>query len=759
MHWIPDHLWLIPALPLLAAALTALCRRERRNLAAGLAIGSMVLALGLSVAAFLKTLAPGAGGAGFREVRNFAWFQLGETSVKLGWVLDPLTASMLVMVSLVGLLIFIYSVGYMAHDENSTRFFCFLSLFAAAMLGLVLANSLLLLFICWELVGLTSYLLIGFWFHKPSAAAAAKKAFLVTRIGDLALFLGLLWLYRESGTLLFYDGGNGCLEQSALAKLVTQTLGCGMAASTAIALLIFGGAVGKSGQVPLHVWLPDAMEGPTPVSALIHAATMVAAGVFLVARVYPLMATVPAQPVAAEVTRLTSSALQVVTWVGAITAVFAALIAVAQTDIKRILAYSTISQLGYMMLGLGVGGVAVGLFHLLTHAFFKALLFLGAGSVIHGCQDEQDIRRMGGLRKFMPVTFATYAVGMMALAGVIPLAGFWSKDAILHAAHAWSPSHGPFYLGLFGALVTAFYMTRQVCYVFLGERRRMVPVSSEGGSPEAPHPVLDRPLPIGGGEGRGEGAAPSSLAMRYGADPNAEGGTRSAERGARNDGGETRNAECGMRNGKLIESQACESPRVMTVPLVVLAVFAGLLGLLGTPMWPWLQTYLDAGHGGTTLGQVLPLMLISTVVAAAGIGLGWLLYGRRPPKHTETPDVLERLRPAWFRVLRERFFVDELYDATVVRLTARFCRFCYALDAMVLEGLVTVTAYLVLGVSWLARLVDEYAVNLGFDRGCERLRAGGGFLSRLQDGQIQNYLRTLGVSLTVFLLLLLWGCR
>ena len=214
-----------------------------------------------------------------------------------------------------------------------------------------------------------------------------------------------------------------------------------------------------------------------------------------------------------------------------------------------------------------------------------------------------------------------------------------------------------------------------------------------------------------------------------------------------------------MRNGKLIESQACESPRVMTVPLVVLAVFAGLLGLLGTPMWPWLQTYLDAGHGGTTLSQVIPLMLISTVVAAAGIGLGWLLYGRRPPKHVETPDVLERLRPAWFRVLRERFFVDELYDATVVRLTARFCRFCHSLDAMGLEGLVTVTAYLVLGVSWLARLVDEYAVNLGFDRGCEQLRAGGGFLSRLQDGQIQNYLRALGVSLTVFLLLLLWGCR
>ena len=230
---------------------------------------------------------------------NFFWFQAGDpqingTALRLGWVLDPLAAVMLVMVSLVGLLIFIYSLGYMAHDENFTRFFCFLSLFASAMLGLVIANSLLLLFICWEIVGLTSYLLIGFWYHKPSAAAAAKKAFITTRVGDLALLLGMVWLYSETGTLLFYDSGNGCLEQSALARLVAQTTSIGMAVSTGIALLIFCGAIGKSGQVPLHVWLPDAMEGPTPVSALIHAATMVAAGVFLVARVYPLMSATPA---------------------------------------------------------------------------------------------------------------------------------------------------------------------------------------------------------------------------------------------------------------------------------------------------------------------------------------------------------------------------------------------------------------------------------------------------------------------------------
>src|SRR6266436_5940794 len=471
MNGIVKNLWLIPVLPLMAAALTAVLKQRSCKPAAALAVLSMVGALGLSCAAFAHAFQSAGHGAVSREFVNFEWFRFGDpnisnpalTALRLGWVLDPLTAVMLVMVSFVGLLIFIYSIGYMAHDENFTRFFCFLSLFAAAMLGLVIANSLLLLFICWELVGLSSYLLIGFWFHKPSAAAAAKKAFIVTRIGDIGFFLGMLWLYAQTGTLLFYDDGKGCLEAAALTKLVTQVTIGGMALSTIISLLIFCGAIGKSGQVPLHVWLPDAMEGPTPVSALIHAATMVASGLFLVARVYPLMSFPP---------ETVSPALKVVTWVGAITAVFAATIAVAQNDIKRILAYSTVSQLGFMMMGLGMGGVAVGMFHLITHAFFKALLFMGAGSVIHGCHEEQDIRCMGGLRKFMPITFATYAIGMLALSG-FPLffSGFWSKDEILHSARAWSVSQVPFYLGLFGALLTAFYMTRQVFYVFFGNCR------------------------------------------------------------------------------------------------------------------------------------------------------------------------------------------------------------------------------------------------------------------------------------------------
>jgi NADH-quinone oxidoreductase subunit L len=430
----------------------------------------MLAALVLSSAAFVWTLQT----PGVRAVQNFTWFNFGDQALRLGCVLDPLAAAMLVMITLVGLCIFVFSKGYMAGDKDFTRFFAYLSFFSAAMLGVVIANSLLLLFVCWELVGLASYLLIGFWIDKPSAAAAAKKAFITTRIGDLGFFLGLLWLYHSSGTLLFYDNGNGCLENAGLLAIG--------ASATFIALLIFSGAVGKSGQFPLHVWLPDAMEGPTPVSALIHAATMVAAGVFLVARVFPIFSL-------GAVDGITTS-LTVVVWVGVITALMASLIAIAQADIKRILAYSTVSQLGLMMVSLGVGGVAAGIMHLLAHGFFKALLFLGSGSVIHASHHEQDIRKMGGLRKLMPVTFVTYAIGMMALSGV-PLffAGAWTKEEVLHATAHWPKSQVPYYLMLAGVVLTALYMTRQMIYVFYGHRR----------AAEAAHespPVMTRPLVV-----------------------------------------------------------------------------------------------------------------------------------------------------------------------------------------------------------------------------------------------------------------------
>ena len=467
--WIVSHLWLIPALPLIMSL--GILALASRNAAAGLAIVGQAVALILSLAAFVATLAT----PGYRVFHNFTWFTFGEQALRLGLVLDPLAAVMLVMITLVSLCIFVFSVGYMAADQNFARFFAYLSFFSAAMLGVVIANSLLLLFVCWELVGLASYLLIGFWIHRPSAAAAAKKAFITTRIGDIGFFLGILWLYGRSGTLLFYDGGNGALEKAGLV-----TLG---ASATFVALLIFCGAVGKSGQFPLHVWLPDAMEGPTPVSALIHAATMVAAGVFLVARVYPIFSSGAINGVTAPLT--------VVVWIGVVTALISALIALAQADIKRILAYSTVSQLGLMMVSLGVGGVAAGIMHLLAHGFFKALLFLGSGSIIHGCHEEQDIRRMGGLRGLMPVTFLTYAIGMMALSGV-PLffSGAWTKEEILHATSLWSPSRVPHYLMLAGVVLTALYMTRQMVYVFFGERRAAAQHAHE--SP----PVMTGPLVV-----------------------------------------------------------------------------------------------------------------------------------------------------------------------------------------------------------------------------------------------------------------------
>jgi NADH-quinone oxidoreductase subunit L len=675
--WILRFLWLIPVLPILAAGIGALLKQSQRRFAAFIAIASISVSFVLAVVAFGHLLPQPQ-----RLFFNFPWMQFGSEWLKLGWMLDPLAAAMLVMVTFVGLLIFIYSAAYMHHDENFTRFFCFLSLFAGAMLGLLIANSLLLLFMCWEVVGLTSYLLIGFWYERRAAAAAAKKAFITTRIGDLGLLLGMVWLYGQTGTLLFYDHGAGCMEQGALSHL-------GAPVATGIALLIFCGAVGKSGQLPLHVWLPDAMEGPTPVSALIHAATMVAAGVYLVARVYPLMS-------------VTATALEVVTWVGALTAIFAAVVATAQDDIKRILAYSTISQLGYMMMGIGVGGVAVGIFHLIAHAFFKALLFLGAGSVIHGLVGEQDIREMGGVRKWMPVTFATYAVGTLALCG-FPLffSGFWSKDAILHAAYGWNVSRAPFYLGAIGALLTAFYMTRQVCYVFFGRRRR--------------GPVPDPVVP-----------AETSASDPYEA--------------------------------------AHESPAAMTTPLVLLAGLAVLLGFIGTPAWPWLQAFLEMRPTGVDFGRLaenglVPLMLASSLLVFAGLGLGWWMYGRRPIRHAGDMDALEQLQPALFHALHQGLYVDQIYAETVVRLAWWMALVANWLERWVWSGIPPVMSAMAKGFGWLDLSLDRWVVNKGFDEGCSGVADGGRLLARLQDGRIQNYLRLLAAAVAALAFFLLLGHR
>ncbi|HWY50904.1 MAG TPA: NADH-quinone oxidoreductase subunit L [Chthoniobacterales bacterium] len=652
--WITSNVWLIPAAPIVAALLILGFGKSARFASSAVAVVGQVAALAMSIFAFVPTLHS----HGFRAVENFTWFTFGEQPLRIGFVLDPLAAAMMVMIALVGLCIFIFSIGYMADDKNFSRFFAYLSFFSGAMLGVVVANSLLLLFVFWELVGLASYLLIGFWIDRPSAAAAAKKAFITTRIGDMGFFLGILWLYHRSGTLLFYDGGRGCFEPVALSAIGSSV--------TLVALLIFCGAVGKSGQFPLHVWLPDAMEGPTPVSALIHAATMVAAGVFLVARVYPIFAV-------GAINGVTTS-LTVVVWIGVITGLMAALIAVAQFDIKRILAYSTVSQLGLMMVSLGVGGVAAGIMHLLAHGFFKALLFLGAGSVIHGLHHEQDIRKMGGLRRLMPITFLTYAIGMMALSGVpFFFSGGWTKEEILHATAHWPGSHLPYYLMMIGVVLTALYMTRQVIYVFFGNRR----AASE---------------------------------------------------------------------------HANESPSVMTLPLIVLAVCAILLSIVLTPAWPWLESYLT-GHPAHFDPHLLiqPMIVVSLALVGAGVAIGIWMYRRAG----ET-DPLQHAQPALFRFLENKMWVDEIYDHTVIALSAILARFSDWMDRHVWDGLVQDIGRIGQFFGRVTTSADERVINAGVDESTSGARGLGRVMSRWHSGQIQTYLGAVALGMLALVLLYAW---
>jgi NADH-quinone oxidoreductase subunit L len=652
--WITSNVWLIPAAPIVASLLILAFGKAARRESAAFAVIGQLAALTMSILAFVPTLHS----HGFRTVQNFTWFTFGEQTLRIGFVLDPLAAAMMLMIALVGLCIFIFSIGYMAEDKNFSRFFAYLSFFSGAMLGVVIANSLLLLFVFWELVGLASYLLIGFWIERPSAAAAAKKAFITTRIGDMGFFLGILWLYHQSGTLLFYDDGRGCLESVALSAMGSSV--------TFIALLIFCGAAGKSGQFPLHVWLPDAMEGPTPVSALIHAATMVAAGVFLVARVYPIF-------LVGAINGVTPS-LTVVVWIGVVTGLMAALIAVAQFDIKRILAYSTVSQLGLMMVSLGVGGVTAGIMHLLAHGFFKALLFLGAGSVIHGCHHEQDIRKMGGLRRLMPVTFGTYAVGMMALSGVpFFFSGGWTKEEILHATSHWPRSHMPHYLMLIGVILTALYMTRQIIYVFFGNRR----TASE---------------------------------------------------------------------------HAHESPSVMTIPLIVLAVCAIAFSIVLTPAWPWLESYLT-GHPAHFDPRLLiqPMIVVSLALVGAGVAIGIWMY-----RGVGETDPLQHAQPALFRFLENKMWIDEIYERTVIALSKILARLSDWMDRHIWDGLVRGVGGLGQFFGKVTTGADERVINAGVDESTSGAQGLGRVMSRWHSGQIQTYLGAVALGMLALILLYAW---
>src|SRR5574341_1688738 len=410
---------LIPLLPFAGFLIAGLFGKYLKERAAYVAVGGVAGAFLFSVSAFLDVLH----GTVINE-NLYSWIAVGNLSVNVGFQIDQLTAVMLLVVTTLSSLIHIYSVGYMHGDKGYARFFAYLELFTFFMLVLVMANNFLLLFVGWEGVGLCSYLLIGFWYEKKSASDAGVKAFVVNRIGDFGFILGMMFIFVTFGSLDFAEVFKAVATEAANHSYLV--LGVEVSVITLIALLLFVGATGKSAQLPLYVWLPDAMEGPTPVSALIHAATMVTAGVYMVARSAPLFQLAPVS-------------LEIVAWVGGITALYAASIALVQTEIKRIIAYSTISQLGYMFLGLGVGAYAAGIFHLMTHAFFKALLFLSAGSVIHALGGEQDIRKMGGLKSNIPWTHAVFLIGTLAIAGIFPLAGFWSKDEIM--AHAFVHHH------------------------------------------------------------------------------------------------------------------------------------------------------------------------------------------------------------------------------------------------------------------------------------------------------------------------------
>jgi NADH-quinone oxidoreductase subunit L len=452
MHEVAHHsldlAWLIPAFPLAGFVILFLGRRHLKEPVSGwIATLMMAASFVTAVAVWLELLSLDEHERQVYE-KGVEWITAGGFEVRFSLLVDPLSITMVLFVTGVGALIHLYSIGYMHGQERFTRFFTYLNMFAFSMLVLVLAGNYLLLFLGWEGVGLCSYLLISFWFERPSAARAGKKAFVTNRVGDFGFMLAMFLIFSHLGTLELPAALSGASDLSA-------------GTATAVALLLYLGAAGKSAQGPLFVWLPDAMEGPTPVSALIHAATMVTAGVYLLVRSHPFLEHAPA-------------AGDVVAWVGALTALVAATIALVNFDIKRVLAYSTISQLGYMFLAVGVGAYVAAIFHMVTHAFFKALMFLGAGSVMHGMEDTQDMRFMGGVKKFMPVTALTFIVGWLAIAGIFPFAGFWSKDEILAAAWVSETVNAHQVLwgvGVVTAFLTAFYMTRQVRLVFFGEER------------------------------------------------------------------------------------------------------------------------------------------------------------------------------------------------------------------------------------------------------------------------------------------------
>ena len=673
-----EYAWLIPLIPVLAFVLIIAFGRRLPGEGAYVAIAAMLTSFVMSVVLAVQWFAhstppyPPLAGGDIGGVEPFSrsvnW--MPGLGVNMGYSVDALSCVMLLVVTIVASMVMIYSVGYMHGDKRYPRYFSYLSLFSASMLTLVIANNILLMFMSWELVGLTSYLLIGFWFEKPSAMRAAKKAFLVTRVGDVGFLAGMILLFLHTGSFDLF-GPSGIFEN--LDKM--QVIGpLGLSLAGLAALLLFCGAVGKSAQFPLHVWLPDAMEGPTPVSALIHAATMVAAGVYLVARMYPVF-----------LSDTSGTALHVVAYVGAFTALFAASIGIAQNDIKRVLAYSTVSQLGYMIMALGVFGYVAAIFHLMTHAFFKAQLFLGSGSVIHGT-GTQDIREMGGLRKKMPWTYWTFLISTLSLCGIpFVTAGGWSKEEILTVAFHTNPI--VFWCGVLGAFTTSFYMFRLVYKTFHGEPRNH-------------------------------------------------------------------------------EIHAHESPKVMLAPLVILATLAVVAGFVGTPfknlfehsMMPVLghhfagilEKTLEEAH--MSAGFSVPTFLIGTLAALSGIGLATIIWLKPILK-------IEKLEPAfgWLaKIVENKYYIDEIYNATIIRALMIAAAVMYWFDKWVIDYLiVNGVGYLSLVASrawgWFDRTIVDGVVNLvAWVTG-----AVGRSIRYLQTGVTQQYVFLLVAAVVIISLAVL----
>ncbi|MFN5696683.1 MAG: NAD(P)H-quinone oxidoreductase subunit 5 [Cyanobacteriota bacterium] len=627
--------WLIPVLPLIGACLSGLglitfnrtVNRLRRPVAL-LLITCVGAAAVLSYAALAEQLA----GAGPREVL-FNWASAGSFNLQMGFRVDALATVMLSLVTTIALLVMVYSDGYMAHDKGYVRFFTYLALFSSSMLGLVISPNLLEIYVFWELVGMCSYLLVGFWYDRDGAANAAQKAFVVNRVGDFGLLLGILGLFWATGSFGFEEIG-ARLQQAVAGGSLSQ------AAAVLLCLLVFMGPMAKSAQFPLHVWLPDAMDGPTPISALIHAATMVAAGVFLVARLQPVYSPFPAVQATIAV-------------IGTITLFLGASIALTQQDLKKGLAYSTVSQLGYMMLAMGCGAPVAGMFHLVTHAFFKAMLFLGSGSVIHAMEEvvghepvlAQDMRLMGGLRRYMPITAITFLIGCIAIAGIPPLAGFWSKDEILGQAFNTYPLLWA--MGFITAGMTAFYMFRLYFLTFEGSFR---------GNDKA----VQAQLLAAAGKGAGE--------------------------------------EHGEEHGHHA-SHPHESGWQMAMPLAVLAVPSVLIGLLGTPWNSRFAGLLDP-HEAAEMAEhfswkeFLPLAGASVAISVAGISLAVLAYFLH---RIDLATAVAGRFPAINRFLANKWYLDDLNERLFVRGSRALAKQVLDVDSKVVDGVVNLTGLLTLG--------------------------------------------------------------